>query len=71
MKFLRWLFVDDSSEEAIREEYAELSDVKLAQIKPAELTPVGLKCYRAELERRRGLTQPAPKALQRVSAKPR
>lgn len=57
MKIFQWLFEDVSSEVHIRAEYAQTPDSKFIKINPAELTPVGLKCYREELERRK-LTRP-------------
>jgi len=57
MKIFQWLFEDVSSEVRVRAEYAQTPDKELLTIKPGDLTPVGLKCYREELERRR-LTRP-------------
>ncbi len=53
MKFLKWFIEDAASEVQVRAEYAQLPDKKLFSINPSDLTPIGMKCYREELERRK------------------
>lgn len=53
MNLIKWLFEEQYSEEVIAAEYAEMSDGKLATIRPSQLSKVGLKCYRNEVEVRR------------------
>lgn len=52
MKFWKRFVEDPSSEVCVMREYAAMADRTLASVNPADLTPMGLKCYRAELERR-------------------
>ena len=55
MKFLkRILGLDQYSDEAIAAEYSNMSDAKLASLNPSELSAVGLRCYRAQMELRKG-----------------
>jgi hypothetical protein len=55
MKFWKRFVEDPSSETCVANEYAAMADRTLATINPAELTALGLKCYRAELDRRNAL----------------
>lgn len=69
MRFLKWFFEDSSSEQYVAKEYAEMPDRKLAGINPAELTPVGLKCYREEIQRRKAKSSEAQSAERNSSVK--
>ncbi len=63
MKFWKWFTIrsEGQSEERIREEYRLIPDKQLDKIVPDQLSALGLKVYREELERRKQLKVAEPR----------